>query len=406
MQASTPPFRPRYELPAVIATVCGFAFSAGLLYPTVALMLEARGVAEDMIGLNTAMVGCGVMVSAALLPRLTERHGGWPMLFVGAGGAILVLAAMSLGYEYWTWLALRFLLGIFINGLYVIGEAWVNAIAGEEKRGRTIALYTTVMGAAFAAGPALVPVVGIADATPFHLVMVVIAASVAPVLGFRRIDPLRGETAQGGVSQARFGPVLRGAAVMLAAVLAFGLMDGTTLGLMPIYALALGLEGEAASWPLTVMVAGSVALQYPMGWLADRWGPRQVLPACAAVCAAGGFLLPALEPNSLPFFATLVIWGGACFAIFTVSLMLVGRRFRGPALSTASAALTMLWGLGAVVGPWGIGAAMKASGPHAMPILLAIAFVVLTVGALLFRAHLPTKAEARATRQAADEPAQ
>ena len=42
--------RPRAELPAVIATVCGFAFSAGLLYPTIALMLERRGVSEDMIG--------------------------------------------------------------------------------------------------------------------------------------------------------------------------------------------------------------------------------------------------------------------------------------------------------------------------------------------------------------------
>ncbi|MCR9220387.1 MAG: MFS transporter [Alphaproteobacteria bacterium] len=401
--AASAAFRPRAELPAVIATVCGFAFSAGLLYPTIALMLERRGVSEDMIGLNTAMVGLGVIVSAFFLPRLTERFGGWAMLFVGAVGAILVLGAMSLGYDYWRWLALRFLLGVFINGLYVIGEAWVNAIAGDEKRGRTIALYTTVMGAAFAAGPALAPVVGTEDMTAFYLVMAVVAASVAPMLGFRRIDPLRGQTGLGKPSEARFGPIWRGGAVMLGAVFAFGLLDGTTLGLTPIWALGLGLEGDAAALPLIALVVGAVGFQYPVGWLADRFGPRQVLPACAAVCAGGGLLLPLLPVAGILFYATLAVWGGASFALFTVSLMLIGRRFQGPALSAASALLTMMWGLGAVIGPWGVGVAMRAAGPHAMPLTLALVCLVLFAATLAFRGLLPTKAEARATARSSDQ---
>lgn len=391
--------RPRLELPAVITTVCGFAFSAGLLYPTVALMLEARGVSDDLIGLNTAMVGLGVIVSAFFLPRLTERFGGWAMLFVGAAGAVLVLSAMVLHQSYWGWVGLRFLLGVFINGLYVIGEAWINAIAGEAKRGRIIALYTTVMGGAFAAGPALVPVVGFADMTAFYLVMGVVLASVLPMAGFRRIDPLRGTTLDAGARQARFGPVLRGGAVMMAAVLAFGLMDGATLGLMPIYALGLGLEGEEASLPLTVLVVGAVGFQYPVGWLADRWGPRQVLPTCAAICAGGGALLPLLPVASLGFYALLALWGGASFAIFTVSLMLIGRRFRGPQLSAASAALTMMWGAGAILGPWGAGAAMEIHGPHALPLSIGAAFALLTAAALAFRGLLPTKAEAAGAPQ-------
>lgn len=392
--------RPRAELPAVIATVCGFAFSAGLLYPTIALMLERRGVSEDMIGLNTAMVGLGVIVSAFFLPRLTERYGGWAMLFVGATGAVAILGLMSLGYDYWRWLVLRFLLGVFINGLYVIGEAWINAIAGEERRGRVIALYTTVMGAAFAAGPALAPVVGSDDMTAFYLVMVVVVASVAPVLGFRRIDPLRGETALGKPSEARFGPIWRGGAVMLGAVFAFGLLDGTTLGLTAVWALRLGLEGDAAALPLIALVVGAVGFQYPVGWLSDRFGPRQVLPACAAVCAAAGLVLPLLAPTGVLFYAVLAIWGAASFALFTVSLILIGRRFRGPALSAASALLTMMWGLGAVIGPWGVGAAMRAAGPHAMPLSLAAVCLILTAATLIFRGLLPTKAEAKATETA------
>jgi len=396
--------RPRAELPAVIATVCGFAFSAGLLYPTIALMLERRGVSEDMIGLNTAMVGLGVIVSAFFLPRLTERYGGWSMLFVGAAGAILVLGLMSLEYGYWRWLVLRFLLGVFINGLYVIGEAWINAIAGEARRGRVIALYTTVMGAAFAAGPALAPLVGTDDMTAFYLVMAVVAASVAPVLGFRKLDPLRGETALGKPSEAGFGPIWRGGAVMLGAVFAFGLLDGTTLGMTPVWALRLGLEGDAASLPLIAIVVGAVGFQYPIGWLADRFGPRQVLPGCAAACAACGLLLPALSVGGVLFYAVLALWGASSFALFTVSLVLIGRRFRGPALSAASALLTMMWGLGAMLGPWGAGAAMRAAGPHAMPLGLAGVCVLLFAATLAFRGLLPTKAEAEARTQSPSRP--
>jgi MFS family permease len=396
----SPRFDSRFELAAVIATVCGFAYSAGLLYPAIALMLEARGVSPDRIGLNTAMVGVGVIVSACFLPRLTERYGGWPLLFIGAVGACAALFAMTLSYSFWGWVAARFMLGVFINGLYVIGEAWVNAIAGEEKRGRTIAIYTTVMGSAFAAGPASLPLIGIEGNAVFYAVIAVTLLSILPMIGLRHRDPLRGDTGTGGARQARFGPVLRGGAVMLAAVLAFGLMDGATLGLMPVYAVGLGLQGEAAALPLTVLVVGAVIFQFPVGWIADRWGPRQVLPVCAGLCAAGGLSLPFLAIDSLAAYGLLAVWGGASFALFTVSLVLIGRRFKGPELSAASAALTMMWGLGAILGPWGAGAAMARFGPQALPITLGLTFILLTAASLAFRRLLPTKAEASDVRRA------
>jgi predicted MFS family arabinose efflux permease len=117
------------------------------------------------------------------------------------------------------------------------------------------------------------------------------------------------------------------------------------------------------------------------------------------VCALGGLLLPLLPVASLPFYALLALWGGATFAIFTVSLMLIGRRFRGPELSAASAALTIMWGAGAIIGPWGAGTAMREAGPHALPLALGLAFVLLTAASLAFRRLLPTRAEGQAFRE-------
>ncbi len=287
---------------------------------------------------------------------------------------------------------LRFLEGAFINGLYVIGEAWISAIAREETRGRTIALYTTVMGASFAAGPAMVPLVGYQDALPFIVTAIVIALSVLPVAGYRRQDPLRGDSDD---PRGRLGPVLRRGAPMMLAVLGFGIMDGATLGLMPVYALEKGLSGDAASLPLTVLVVGAVGLQYPVGWLTDRIGPRQALVGCAAVTAACGAVLPLLTLGSLASYALIVLWGGASFAIFTVSLTLLGRRFRGPELAAGSAGLTMMWGVGAILGPWAIGAGMAQAGPDAMPLMVAGAFLILALVLAGLRGAMPDRAEAR-----------
>ena len=92
---------------------------------------------------------------------------------------------------------------------------------------------------------------------------------------------------------------------------------------------------------LVAMIAGSIGLQYPIGWLADRMPRRALCVACALATAGSAALMP-LAVRAPPFFWALVfIWGGAYYAIYTLSLVRLGERFTGSALVAGNAARSL-----------------------------------------------------------------
>src|SRR5262249_46528328 len=142
-----------------------------------------------------------------------------------------------------------------------------------------------------------------------------------PLVANRRDLP---EPARGGhVSLWQFLPK---APLLLLCVGAAALAEQAAMSLLPIYALHGGVGGGAASPALIVVIAGSVALQYPAGWLADCLPRPSLIAACSAATALlAALLLPGPAWPAL-FWPTIFLWGGAYFAIFTLSLVLLGER--------------------------------------------------------------------------------
>ena len=69
--------------------------------------------------------------------------------------------------------------------------------------------------------------------------------------------------------------------------------------------------------------------------------------------------------------------GGLTGGCYTLALMLLGDRFRGPDLTVANTAFVMTFQLGMIAGPPVVGAAMRAVGPAAFPLTLAFALLAL-----------------------------
>ena len=64
-------------------TVFGFAF--GMSYPLMSLILESRGVASDMIGINSAMMPLGILLFSSVIPVATRHFGGRSVAITAAG---------------------------------------------------------------------------------------------------------------------------------------------------------------------------------------------------------------------------------------------------------------------------------------------------------------------------------
>jgi MFS family permease len=167
--------------------------------------------------------------------------------------------------------------------------------------------------------------------------------------------------------------------MLLLAVGSFAVFDAASLSLFPVYGVRNGLDVTTAANILSAMILGNVVLQFPIGWLCDRFQPRFVMAGCALITAITLLLLPYLL-NSILMWPLLILMGTTGYGVYTVSLVALGNRFSGIELINGSASFALVWGFGALLGSISGGMAMLASGLYGLPFSLALVYLILALG--------------------------
>ena len=385
--AATPDPRRRQLVVATVALAVA-SLTHGLTMPLLSLVLSHQGVDDTLIGLNTGTYFIAIFVVAPFASRLMRTRGPALLMLV----SILAMAALFILLRafpnVWAWFPLRFGLGVAASFLWIAGEAWVNHAADEAQRGRIIAIFGVVVSAGFALGPAILSLTGTEGWAPFLAttgLLLAAGAVLVPALG--SAPRLRGKTS---------GPLAR--YVLIAPVAMFGYFafaagDAVLLTFLPIYAVGTGLGEADAVRLLAVLAIGSMALQYPIGWLADHVDSHALVAAIALALLAGSAALPwVLQPGVIAT-VFMFFYGGALGALYTISLVLLGRQFRGADLAAASAMLSVMFCVGAFVWPPLGGAIMDRFGERAMPVSLVVAYA--TFLPLVLAAWIRSAATAR-----------
>lgn len=365
------------SLAAVIAGALGVGVGIGALIPLIGLRLEAQGVDKWLIGLTAGMVPLAILLVGPVVPRLISRLGTMPSLIAGMilfDGTVLLFPLLD-----WlaVWMVLRFLSGIAVAVHWVVTETWMNLMATDRNRGRVMAIYVTAMSTGFACGPLVIAETGIAGIRPFVIVALAMGLSMIPILLARKVAPPMPRHDGGGLwFTLRMAP-----AIMLTAFFG-GMMDLAVINMLPLYGLALGVEERTAGYLLTAFIAGNVALQIPIGWLADRLGKFRTMLVCTGGSLAGAALLPVVGGAGPLLWTLLFLWGGVLFAIYTVALGLLGDRFPPAHLAAANTVFVMMYNIGSFSGPVIAGAAMDLWSRDGM------AATIGTAAALLFAVTL------------------
>jgi len=358
---------------AVIAAMSVFTLTLGLSYPLLALILENLGTPKALIGLNAAMTPLGIIVSSPVIPRLTRYKGSWGLAMLCLLFTLLFFVLIGATRRIEFWFILRFLLGVFINGMFIVSETWINQLSHTTTRGRIMGIYATVMSLGFCVGPFILPLTGFDGWPPFMVGIVCFIVAGLIMLPLRRRLPEFEKTAHGSVY--RFMTL---APTLLLAVLSAAYFDQVVLSFLPLYALYFGFPQATASFALGILIVGNVFLQIPLGWLADLTSRRTVMLACTITTLAGCILLPFAIQSIWLLWPLLFIWGGAAFGVYTVALAGLGDRYSGAMLLTGSAAFGLMWGVGGIIGPAFAGGAMQLWGPVGLPLILGIPFALFT----------------------------
>ncbi|SEG13479.1 Predicted arabinose efflux permease, MFS family [Thermomonospora echinospora] len=381
--------RPRRAVwPAIVAVALSasvFTVMQGLTYPLLAVLLDRGGVSEGLNGLNAAMMPLGMLLAAPAASPLVRRLGAYRVAVVSlvtVAGCLLAIGAVR---HPLPWLPLRLAIGFFLACIFVTTDTWINELAPERLRGRILGLYSALLSVGFAVGPALLTLVGTRGWAPFLLGACCPIAALLPLMLTRGSLPSRGRQEEG----MRLRAFLPLAPLLLLCVGAAAFADQGAMSLLPLYALREGLSEDGANLALVTMISGSIALMYPIGWLADRISRPVMLAACALLTAVCAALLPVGVHSPGAFGALVFVWGGAYYAIYTLSLVILGERFYGPALVAGSAAFGALWGVGGMIGPPVIGTSMRLLGPGGFPLTFTLIFlaVAVTLGAAAARSR-------------------
>jgi MFS family permease len=353
---------------AAIACIALFGICQGMTHPLFALRLEEAGWSSGMIGVSGAMVAIAALTTAPLMPWVIRRT-GLPGFLAGAA----VLSAASLlafpVYDgFLAWLALRYVQGIAATGLFLGSENWIVADADEGTRGRIIGLYATVLSLGFAAGPMILTIVGHGGALPFIVCAALSLLCILPLATAWADAPRSHADEAPGLPPLRF---LRSDPTVMGAVILFGAVEFGVMALLPVWGLKVGMGAEAGTFLVAVLVLGNVALQMPLGALADRLNRRAMLAGCALVSLVAAVALPWLAGEGWKLWLLLFVWGGIAAGLYTIALVELGARYKGQALVAANAAVVIGYGIGALAGPLIVGVTMDVIEPHGLSLALA-----------------------------------
>lgn len=374
---------------AVSLSATLFTALQGLTYPLLSVLLDQRGIAEGLIGLNAAMMPVGMIVAAPLAGPWMRSVGARALLLASIGGAVLMLVLIGATANFWLWLPLRLVTGACLAWVFIVTDTWVNELATPRTRGRVLGFYSMLTSLGFALGPLFLSVRGTGGWAPFLAGACCGLAALVPLSTSRdELPPRAHERGAHHATQPLAGSVrgfVRAAPLLVAGTAASALADQVAMSLLPIFCLRHGMDVRTANVALISMVAGSMCLQYPMGWLADRFSVRTLYVGCALATAASALAL-ALTVRAPPlFWAVTFLWGGTYYAIFTLALVMLGRRFSGNSLVAGNATFAATWGVGGLIGTPLAGAAMQRFGPVGFPATLVAIFLGLALAVAIGR---------------------
>jgi MFS family permease len=344
----------------------------GVLLPVRASMENFSTVAIGFIG---ATYFLGFTAGCWVGPELIRRAG-----HVRVFAAMTALASASpllhgFWVNLWSWGVLRVVSGFCFAVLYVVIESWLNERSTNDNRGQVFSAYILINMTVLAVGQQMLLLRDPQELDLFAMISVLVSLAAVPVLMSRAESPRTMEEDH----VVDFRGLYRTSPAGMLGSLASGLANGSFWAMAPVFATALSGELWLSAWFMTVGVLGGAAGQFPLGWLSDRVDRRYVLVSISLLSMLFGLAIFGLSSAlSNPLILTLgFFWGVFAFPVYSISAAHANDRADPETYVMVSSGLLLMYGLGAVVGPFFASAFMTVFSASALFLFTAIIHILL-----------------------------
>lgn len=338
------------------------------------------GIRGDIEGIPTFLMSLvmsayfgGFLLGSLLVPDLI-KHVGHVRVFAALGSLISAALVLFAVEPHWiSWAALRFLIGFCFCGVYVTAESWLNAGSTNENRGQSLSAYMIVQLLGIVVAQALLNVGDPAGYLLFIIPSVLVSLAFTPILLSAQPAP-QFET----IKRMSFRRLYRASPLGCVGIFLMGGVFAALSGMSSVWGAMIGLSVAQISLFVAAIYAGGLVLQYPIGWISDRYDRRKLVLILSAIGGLCGLLVIAAQPGTVGLVIAGAVMGGVANPIYALLLAYTNDYLDQSDMAAASAGLLFIYGIGSMGGPIITGWLMDVIGPDGYWVYMGVLLAALT----------------------------
>ena len=356
--------------------------SAWALLLGIALIMLGNGLQGTLLGVRATLEGfgtattglvmtgyfAGFLAGSRIVPRLLANVGHVrvfaALASLASGAALLHTVFVSPV----SWGVIRLVTGFCFAGLFVVAESWLNDAATNKTRGQLLSVYMIMVMGGMGGGQLLMNLSDPRGFELFVLVSVLVSFALIPItLSVGRAPVFEAPESIGARALFRASPLGVTGALLI------GVAHSALFAMGPVYATRIGLAVDRLSIFIAAALFGGLILQWPIGWLSDRFDRRKVIVAVAWIAAAASFGagMGGVDSYTILVGSTALL-GGMSLPLYSLCGAHTNDHLTPRQIVAASATLVLIGGVGLTLGPLLAAAVMRLTGPPGIFWLLAV----------------------------------
>ena len=353
-------------------------------------LLGVRSVIEEFnfIATGSIMSGyfVGYFIGANSIPNLVSRVGHIRVFAALASMASLSILIHAVFVNPIIWTMARFITGFALVGIFIVMESWLNDRANNRTRGQLLSVYMFITLIGISLGSLLLNFSSPDKYEPFILISLLLSFALIPILLTKRKAPKFKK--QGFIN---IKGLFKTSPLATVSMFCTGLIHSALFSLGAVYAAKMNFTILEISLLLFIITVCGGLFQWPIGYFSDKSDRRLIIIICTFVAAVFAFLAIyvsgaslenmylaiSADRNKILFFLFFGIYAGMAIPLFTLNLAYVNDYMEKAKFVSAGAGMQIIFGLGAMMGPFLCSTLMSAFGTNGFFIYLLIFHLII-----------------------------
>jgi len=340
-------------------------------------LLGVRTVIEEFNFLATGTIMSGYFIGyfagANSIPKFVGKVGHIRVFAAFASMASLSILLHAVFVNPIIWTLGRFITGFSIVAIFIVMESWLNDRANNRTRGQLLSIYMFITLTGLALGTLLLNFSSPEEYEPFILISLLLSSALIPILLTKRKAPKFKKLGFIDIKG-----LYKTSPLATVSMFCTGIIHSALFSLGAVYGASINFSLFEISLLLFLITIAGGIFQWPIGYYSDKSDRRIIIIFCTFAAALFAFLTinssgAALEymylansigADKVMFFICVIIYAGMAIPLFTLNLAYVNDYISKEKFVAAGGGMQLIFGLGAMSGPFICALSMNKLGPN------------------------------------------